>query len=240
MSIILYIDSTDCTAPLASRPHPGLPGRMPRKSPGTSPAKNLSTPRAAGLAGIVFAVLLAAAIVLARIALPEGGGADRVEVTAGQRSAVTVAVQLVPFAGIAFLWFMGALRAHAGEAEDRFVSTVFLGSGLVFVACLFGAAAGAGTVLDSDQPQEFGRHFAYTLLTTYAMRMAAVFVFATSTIGRKLGVFPRPLALAGYLAGLVLLVVGSSVPWSELVFPAWSALVSLYVLRSGRAGPRTS
>ncbi|WP_405496793.1 hypothetical protein [Streptomyces sp. NBC_00096] len=207
-------------------------------APGTPPGQILSTPRAAGLAGILFAALMAAAIVLARIALPEGGGADRVEVTAGQRDAVTTALELVPFAGIAFLWFMGALREHAGEAEDRFVSTVFLGSGLVFVACLFGASAAAGTVLDADQPQEFGRHFAYELLTTYGMRMAAVFAFATSTIGRRLGIFPRPLTVAGYLAGLVLLVVGSSVPWSELVFPAWALVLSLYVLRTGRGRPR--
>ncbi|MFD9301983.1 hypothetical protein ACFWCB_04640 [Streptomyces sp. NPDC060048] len=211
---------------------------MTQGAPGTAPGQSLSTPRAAGLAGIVFAGLMAAAIVLARIALPEGGGAARVEVSPGQRDAVTTALELVPFAGIAFLWFMGALREHAGEAEDRFVSTVFLGSGLVFVASLFGAAAAAGTVLDADQPQEFGRQFAYSLLTTYGMRMAAVFVFATSTIGRKLGVFPRPLTLAGYLVGLVLLVAGSSVPWSELVFPAWALVVSLYILRSARGRPR--
>ncbi|MDD9375403.1 hypothetical protein M8Z33_01705 [Streptomyces sp. ZAF1911] len=207
-------------------------------APGTPPGQSLSTPRAAGLAGVLFAVLMAAAIVLARIGLPEGGGAAEIEVTSGQRDAVTTALELVPFAGIAFLWFMGALREHSGAAEDRFVASVFLGSGMVFVACLFGASAAAGTVLDADQPQEFGRHFAYTLLTTYGMRMAAVFVFATSTIGRRLGAFPRPLAVAGYLAGLVLLVAGSSLPWSELVFPAWALLVSLYILRSGRGRPR--
>ncbi|WP_407840953.1 hypothetical protein ACE1OC_38585 [Streptomyces sp. DSM 116496] len=212
---------------------------MRPEAPGTPPGQSLSTPRAAGLAGILFAVLMAAAIVLARIGLPEGGGgAAEIEVTSGQRDAVTTALELVPFAGIAFLWFMGALREHSGEAEDRFVASVFLGSGMVFVACLFGASAAAGTVLDADQPQEFGRNFAYTLLTTYGMRMAAVFVFATSTIGRRLGAFPRPLALAGYLAGLVLLVAGSSLPWSELVFPAWALLVSLYILRSGRGRPR--
>lgn len=44
--------------------------------------------------------------------------------------------------------------------------------------------------------------------------------------------------MAGYLAGLVLLVVGSSVPWSELVFPAWALVLSLYVLRTGRGRPR--
>lgn len=129
---------------------------------------------------------------------------------------------------------MGALREHTGEAEDRFIATVFLGSGLVFVACLFGAVAAAGTVLDAEDPTGFGRHFAYTLLTTYGMRMAAVFVLATSTLGRKLRVLPRPLVAIGTVTGLLLLVVGSSVPYCELVFPAWALLISLYILRTAR------
>ncbi|MEV6951509.1 hypothetical protein [Streptomyces sp. NPDC051183] len=191
----------------------------------------LRTPRAAGTAGIVFAVLLAAAIVLMRIAIPSGDGADAV-VDPGNRWAVRLALEIVPFAGISFLWFMGALRAHAGEAEDRFVSTVFLGSGFVFVATLFVAAAAAGTVLQDGADAGFGRHYAYTVLTTYAMRMAAVFVFATSSIGRRLGIFPRPLALLGYLTGLVLVVVGSGVPWSELILPAWALVVGLHILRA--------
>ncbi|MEU2283427.1 hypothetical protein ABZ614_16125 [Streptomyces sp. NPDC013178] len=197
--------------------------------------ERLGTPRAAGIAGVVFAILLAAAIVLVRIALPGGAGGDDVAVDAGQRSAVQAALALVPFAGIAFLWFMGALREQAGEGEDRFVSTVFLGSGLVFVATLFGSAAAAGTVLDeSQQPSPFGRHFAYALLTTYAMRMAAVFIFTTSAIGRRLGALPRPLVVLGYLAGLTLLVVGADLPWSELVLPAWALIVSLHMLRDRR------
>ncbi|MFB6806135.1 hypothetical protein [Streptomyces sp. NPDC056387] len=208
---------------------------MTQGAPGsTAPAHDLSTPKAAGLAGVVFAVLLAAAMVLARISLPEGAGGEEVALAPGRRGELTTALELIPFAGIAFLWFMGALRQHTGEAEDRFIATVFLGSGLVFVACLFGAVAAAGTVLDADDPTGFGRHFAYTLLTTYGMRMAAVFVLATSTLGRKLGVFPRPLVLIGTVAGLVLLVVGSTLPWSELVFPAWALLISLYILRTAR------
>ncbi|MET9903937.1 hypothetical protein [Streptomyces sp. NPDC006446] len=193
--------------------------------------KRLETPRAAGAAGVVFAVLMAAAIVLVRIALP--GGGDGVTLDAGQRNGVRTALELVPFAGIAFLWFMGALREQAGRAEDRFVATVFLGSGVVFVGMLFGAAAAAGTVL-GESPQSpspsFGSHFAYALLTTYAMRMAAVFIITTSTIGRRLGVLPRPLVVVGYLAGLTLLVAGTGVPWSELVFPAWALLLSLHIL----------
>ncbi|WP_030293775.1 hypothetical protein [Streptomyces katrae] len=210
---------------------------MTQGAAGTTREQNLSTPKAAGLAGVVFAVLLAAAMVLARLALPEGGGGDQVEIAPGRRGELQWAMELVPFAGIAFLWFMGALRQHTGDAEDRFIATVFLGSGLVFVACLFGAVAAAGTVLEAEDPTGFGRHFAYTLLTTYGMRMAAVFVLATSTIGRKLRVFPRPLVMVGTVAGLLLLVVGSNLPWCELVFPAWALLLSLYILRAARRTP---
>ncbi|MEV5970467.1 hypothetical protein [Streptomyces sp. NPDC051921] len=194
--------------------------------------KRLATPRAAGAAGVVFAVLAATAIVLVRITLPDGADGGDAAVDAGQGGVVRTALQLVPFAGIAFLWFMGALREQAGPGEDKFLSTVFLGSGLVFVATLFGAAAAALTVLDEGrQDSSFGRDVAYALLTTYAMRMAAVFIITTSTIGRRLGVIPRPLVVLGYLAGLTLLVVGADVPWSELVFPAWVLLLSLNILR---------
>ncbi|MFE2984661.1 hypothetical protein [Streptomyces sp. NPDC059262] len=196
--------------------------------------ERLATPWAAGVAGVVFAVLMGAAIVLVRIALPAGAG-DGAITDAAQRSAVRTALELLPFAGIAFLWFMGALREQAGEGEDQFFSTVFLGSGLVFVATLFGAAAAAGTVVDeSQQHPPFGRHFAYALLTTYAMRMAAVFIITASTIGRRRGTLPRPLVVLGYLAGLALLVMGANVPWSELVFPAWALLLSLNILRNRR------
>ncbi|WP_405783914.1 hypothetical protein OG512_35745 [Streptomyces sp. NBC_01378] len=201
--------------------------------------ERLATPWAAGVAGVVFAILMAAAIVLVRIALPAGAGGGAT-VDAGQRRAVHTALELLPFAGIAFLWFMGALREQAGEREDQFFSTVFLGSGLVFVATLFGAAAAAGTVLqEGRQHSPFGLHFAYALLTTYAMRMAAVFIITTSTIGRRRGTLPRPLVVLGYLAGLALLVIGANVPWSELVFPAWALLLSLNILRDRRpARPR--
>ncbi|MBZ9598385.1 hypothetical protein ACWGQT_02700 [Streptomyces yangpuensis] len=193
----------------------------------------LKTPRAAGMAGVAFALLLGAAIVLMRISVPAGEAADAT-IDQDRRWAVQLALQIVPFAGIFFLWFMGALRAHTGEAEDRFIATVFLGSGFVFVATLFGAAAAAGTVLNEQTPSDFGRHYAYTLLATYAMRMAAVFVLATSMIGRTLGVFPRPLAMLGTLVGLILIVVGAGVPWSELLFPAWALVISLYILRVRR------
>ncbi|MFD5418203.1 hypothetical protein ACFWJT_09250 [Streptomyces sp. NPDC127069] len=193
----------------------------------------LRTPRAAGTAGVMFAVLVAAAIVLMRTAIPSGSPADAA-VPSDRRWAVRLALEIVPFAGIFFLWFMGALREHSGAVEDRFFATVFLGSGFIFVATLFVSAAAAGTVLsESGSPSGFGRPFAYTVLSTYALRMAAVFVFSTSAIGRRLRVFPRPLAVLGFATGLALLVLGSGVPWVEIVFPVWVLVVSLHILRAG-------
>ncbi|KUN19380.1 hypothetical protein AQJ11_31885 [Streptomyces corchorusii] len=210
----------------------------------------LRTPRAAGLAGVVFALLLAAAIVLVRLGIPEG--ADTVAphgfTDSAQRRAVRTALALVPFAGIFFLWFIGVIRAHVGAGEDKFVATVFLGSGLVFTATLFGAAAAASAVLVAAHPAgasppaatwDFGRHLAYTLLTEYAMRMAAVFVSSMSVIGHRLGVLPRWLTVLGLLTAVTLLFLSSNVPWAELVFPAWSLLLSVHILVAGRRdGPR--
>ncbi|MEU1617095.1 hypothetical protein ABZ479_07260 [Streptomyces sp. NPDC005722] len=201
----------------------------------------LRTPRAAGLVGIAFAVLIGAAIVLVRASIPSGEGAlTESPLSLSSRSGVQTALALIPFAGIFFLWFIGAVRAHVGPGEDKFLSTVFLGSGLVFVATLFGAAAAAGSLLATTQVASpgtprtelayFGQHLTYSLLTTYSMRMAAVFVLSASTVGLRLGSFPRWLVLLGYLVGVTLLFVVPNVPLAELVFPLWALVVSLHIV----------
>jgi hypothetical protein len=208
----------------------------------------LATPRAAGLAGVVFALLLAAAIVLMRLGIPEGADAvtPRGFTDPARRQAVRTALALVPFAGLFFLWFIGAVRAHVGAGEDKFLATVFLGSGLVFTATMFGAAAAAGAVLSVAHPAgtvpslsswDFGRHVAYALMTEYAMRMAAVFVSSLSVIGHRLRILPRPLTILGFLTALTLLFVASNVPWAELVFPAWSLVLSAYILLANIRDP---
>ena len=76
---------------------------------------------------------------------------------------MALALNLVPFAGIAFLWFIGVLRDRLGEREDRFFATVFLGSGLLFLAMLFISAAVAGGIIIAHtadpQPVARLRHF---------------------------------------------------------------------------------
>src|SRR5688500_15316556 len=112
----------------------------------------IRTPRAAAVAGIVFAVLLTTTFVLLRWALPndtETAG-DWLD-DGSRRDAVVLALNLLPFAGLAFLWFIGVIRDRIGAGEDRFFATVFLGSGLLMIAMLFtGGAVARGLLLTSD------------------------------------------------------------------------------------------
>ena len=108
----------------------------------------LKTPRAAALAGILFSVFLIAGLLLLRLSVR----ADPLDAGAWLKTSsntVALALNLMPFAGIAFLWFIGVLRDRLGELEDRFFATVFLGSGLLFLAMLFASAAVAGGIINS-------------------------------------------------------------------------------------------
>ena len=204
----------------------------------------LRTPRAAALAGIAFAVIFTVALVLVRRAVPaDPGDAGRWLSDDSRRGGVLFALGLVPFAGIAFLWFVGVLRDRVGVAEDRFFATVFLGSALLFLGMLFVASAlaaglvasagdGGGSLLSSDT-WEVARRATYELANVYAMRMAAVFTIATSTILLRTRLAPRWLVVAGYAAGIALLLAVGFFAWVELVFPAWVLVLSVYVLVAG-------
>ena len=39
---------------------------------------------------------------------------------------LSLAMSLIPFAGLSFLWFMGVVRDRMGRQEDQFFSTLFL------------------------------------------------------------------------------------------------------------------
>ena len=210
---------------------------------GTEPeiiGKELRTPRAAAVAGVAFSLLLGASLVLIRISVPGDPSDAREWLTdSGRRHSVLVAVNLVPFAGIAFLWFIGAVRDRLGDREDRFFATVFLGSGLVFVAMMYAAAAVAGSLVigfrggvdpSAAQDWRFGGAVAHALLTTYGMRMAAVFMITTATITLRYEVIPRWLGLAGYASALALLLGVNVVGWLELLFPSFVLVVSIYLL----------
>ena len=102
--------------------------------------RRLTTPRAAAIAGILFAVLFGVSIVLSRLSIPSGSFAG-VTWSERQMNLIAWATGLAPYAGIAFLWFLGVIRDRLGKLEDQFFSTVFFGSGLLFVAMMFTSSA---------------------------------------------------------------------------------------------------
>ena len=213
--------------------------------------EGIRTPRAAGVAGIAFSLLLGGALVLTRLAVPSAADSSTTWLTdGGKRRAVGLALNLVPFAGIAFLWFIGVIRDRIGEREDRFFATVFLGSGLLFVGMLFVGAAIAGGMLADPTIQsgvvpdpgrwDFERRITFALINVYAIRMAAVFILSATTIGLRTRILPRWLVVTGFVAGAVLLFGVSLSAWTNLVMPAWAFLFSVDILVRNRLAERTA
>ena len=210
--------------------------------------RGLTTPRAAGVAGIVFAVLFVLALYL--LAKVVGITLDTEQVMAnlsGPNSTPgLVGLYLLPFAGIAFLWFIGVIRDRIGDREDRFFATVFLGSGLIFVAMLFagGAVLGGliagnhfGLAAPTDQATVgFARAVGYSFLFVYSAKVAGVFMLATSTIARR-AAWSRWTYLSGFLIAVVLLMSVSFFEPIVLLLPAWVTVISVYILVTGGRRP---
>jgi hypothetical protein len=205
--------------------------------------RQLRAPAAAGIAGLLFALLYTAALVMLRSdAIYRADDAELIRLFAdgGDTSAVIGGLYLAPFAGVMFLWFVAVIRDQIGELEDRFFATVFFGSGILFVALLFVASAIASApsvgvrYLDQPPPSssdiDMLRSLAYTTTFAFENRAAGVFLIATATIGLKTGVFPRWFSGISYLLGAVLLIAVTFWDWAILVLPAWVAVVSLFIL----------
>jgi len=154
--------------------------------------------------------------------------------------AISLALNLLPFAGIAFLWFIAVVRNRLGAREDRFFATVFLGSGLLYVAMVFTSAALAGGLirvlinapetLTQTGAYALGRAQVYQTMNVYGIKMAGVFMFSTSTILLRTGIVPRWIAFLGYALGAVLLLSIGVIVWIPLVFPVWVFLISVAIL----------
>ena len=199
----------------------------------------LKTPRAAAIAGIVFSILFIISVVLIRISVPANPQDAGAWLSSGWKT-VSLALHLLPFAGIAFLWFIGVLRHRMGAYEDRFFATVFLGSGILFLAMLFASAAVAGGImmlygtmpgkLMESGTYTFGRTVANHIINVYAVKMAGVFMISTCTLAIHTGLFPRWMAFLGYALALWLLLSIGYFSWVLLVLPLWVLLVSSYML----------
>jgi hypothetical protein len=200
---------------------------------------NLKTPKAAAIAGIAFSVLLATIIFLFRVSIPADPGEPGAWLDA-DTTTVAVALNLIPIAGVAFLWFIGVVRDRLGPLEDRFFATVFFGSGLLFLAMLFsgGAAIGAIILTFAEQPKQMlsstafhlARAMAYNIANVYAIKMAAVFMFSSSVVVLHTSVAPRWVAILGFGLALTLLFGSYYTSWSIVVMPVWVLIISICFL----------
>jgi len=212
----------------------------------TTARKRLTTPRAAAVAGIAFSVLFTISMVLIAVSMP-AQVQERGSWLLQNESQVMLALTLMPFSGIAFLWFVGVVRDRLGAYEDQLFSTVFFGSGLLFVAMTFAAAAVAGGTIATyasgagqamgDDLYEFGRSVMGQIFNTYALRMAGVFMISLGTIWLRTGVMHRGWAILNFALALVLLVSISHSPWVTMIFPVWVLAVSVYFLIRSKRDP---
>jgi hypothetical protein len=206
--------------------------------------KRIRSPRSAALAGILFSGLLIASMLLItgfnEMSLTEINP-DWLETRA---RSVSLALSLIPFAGIAFFWFTGVIRDHIGDREDRFFATVFLGSGIAFVVLMFIYAAATGAVFRSfslatdlladEDIFIFGFLFMNEILGNYILRLAGVYMFSIGTIWTRATVMPRWLTIITYLLALVFLFFAGSIREARYVFPAWVFMTSIYILITNR------
>jgi hypothetical protein len=206
------------------------------------PPKPVTAPKGAAIAGIVFSVLLIISFVLVLTSIPANLQDDGTWLSTQGRT-VLLGLNLVPFAGIVFLWFIGVVRDRLGTGEDQFISTVFFGSGLLFVAMLFVVAAIAGSTIflyinQADRAlastyYALGQTITHEILNTYMLKMAGVFMISTTTLFNRSRSIPKWLGLLGYaLAAILLLRISHAdrLIWISLAFPLWVLLISLYIL----------
>ena len=199
----------------------------------------LTTPRAAAIAGILFSLLYLTIMIMIRTSVPEQPKDLGAWLSTSLRT-VTLALNLLPFAGIAFLWFIGVVRDRLGQHEDRFFATVFFGSGLLFLAMLFASAALAGGILNmygttpgrliESGIYTYGRLVIYELMNVYTLKMAGVFMMSMSTLILRTGIAPRWMAFLGFLLALFLLFSLGFLFWAPVVFPLYVLMISIYIL----------
>jgi hypothetical protein len=202
--------------------------------------RQVRSPRSAALAGILFSLLLAASMILLRTGAIVDPTQISTEWLEAGSAAASVVLVLVPFAGIAFLWFTGVMRDLLGDLEDKFFATVFLGSGIILVVmmyvwaaaygAIFGTYKAAAEVLTDLDLFVYATSFTNQIIGNYLLRMAGVYMMSTASLWTRTSAVPRWLSIITFIVALGFLLFAGALRWARFLFPAWVLLVSVYIL----------
>lgn len=201
----------------------------------------------AALAGVVFALLFVAGWLLIRMSPSIDAPRDeliRYYTDPDQRWASAVAgLYVVPFAAIAFIWFMAALRdryLRSGGRENVLLSTTHLVAGTLYVTALFASAAvELALVWMADQPPDAVFDvdaaramvaFGAALSQIVALRSGAVFIVISTTRAMRAGLFPRWYGVLCVIVAFVLMFTYTSGALTGLMMPIWVVATSALVM----------
>lgn len=202
--------------------------------------REIRSPRAAAFAGIGYTILMITGMLLtasiAQVRLED----ITPELLESWSKTAKLIILLVPFAGIAFLWFTGVIRDILGEREDRFFSTLFYGSAIIQVVLLFiwGAIFAAIMATKSLMVVEatdarmylFGFALMNEIIGNYALRMAGVYMTAINSLWSKTGLMPRWITIVTYILAFGFLLAAERFREARFIFPVWVLVVSVYIL----------
>ena len=204
--------------------------------------ERLRSIESAAVAGVVYAVLTLVALILFRrlpdLALSDDAIAAWFNDTANH-STLVIALNLVSFASVAFLWFVAVIRRRIGEKEDRFFATVFLGAAILYLVTFvagtvaLAAPAVAASVFDGATVDQGTATLtigtANAMLLIIGPRMQALVMFTTSTLVLRTGVMPRWLAYIGYATGVLLFLFPLVYQPMGIIFPLWVLVASITI-----------
>jgi uncharacterized membrane protein YbjE (DUF340 family) len=202
--------------------------------------REIRSPRSAAIAGIVYSVLMITGMILTtNITRARLEDITR-ETMATWSGTANLVIIMVPFAGIAFLWFTGVIRDRLGELEDQFFATIFLSSGIIQVLLLFvwGAIFGAIVGTSALAVVESGYNYVYLfgfalmneIIGNYAVRMAGLYMTAIATLWARTKLAPRWLIIVTYIMAAGFLVAAEWIREARFLFPVWVFVVSVHIL----------
>jgi hypothetical protein len=200
----------------------------------------LKSPRAAAINGILFSLLSMTVMFIVQDFVTVTPADISQEWLKTNSKAASRALLLTPFVGITFLWFTAVLRDWLVDWKDHFFSTVFFGSGILFVGMFFVWAAALGAVFDTygvvgekmanGDFLVFWYMFMNEILGDYTLRLMSVYMSSIATIWALTAVMPRWIIIITYILAIAFLLFAGPVSKIRFAFPCWVLFVSVYIL----------